>query len=185
MTKNRKAVSPVIATVVLVAVAITIAVAVSYWMSGISSQYTQFEKVELTSAYCESTTADWNDTDNDCWNITIDFRNTGTTEATIIGAQVNGKSIADYGYNTTSGGGFEFTDDWIRAYNSSFTQLDFDETGSGNPTTYTVTPGNRGQIVLNLHKDPGTAYDFSSGTTIEIALRSGAGNTYMKMVTLS
>lgn len=34
--KKRRAVSPVIATVILVAVAITVAVGVSYWMSGIA-----------------------------------------------------------------------------------------------------------------------------------------------------
>ncbi len=44
--KNRKAVSPVIATVILVAVAITISVAVAYWMGGISSQYTKFENLD-------------------------------------------------------------------------------------------------------------------------------------------
>jgi flagellin-like protein len=33
--QKRKAVSPVIATVILVAVAITVAVGVSYWMGGI------------------------------------------------------------------------------------------------------------------------------------------------------
>ncbi len=54
--KTRKAVSPVIATVILVAVAITVAVGVSYWMSGISSQYTQFEKVEIQTGYASSMT---------------------------------------------------------------------------------------------------------------------------------
>ena len=52
MTKlrKRKGVSPVIATVILVAVTITVAVAVAYWMSGIAGQYTSFEKVEIQSA---------------------------------------------------------------------------------------------------------------------------------------
>jgi flagellin-like protein len=161
---KRKAVSPVIATVVLVAVAITIAVAVSYWMSGISSQYTQFEKVELTSAYCEST----NVSGASYWNITLDFRNTGTTEATIIAAQINGKAIEDYDASYP-----------IKAYNADGVELQFyDE------DTYTVTPGSKGSILVTIDKD-GSGYDFTSGTTIEISIRSGAGNTYMKMVTLS
>jgi flagellin-like protein len=161
---KRKAVSPVIATVVLVAVAITIAVAVSYWMSGISSQYTQFEKVELTSAYCEST----NNTTTDFWNITLDFRNTGTTEATIIAAQVNGKAIEDYGDGSV-----------IEAYDADGAYLDF-----ANEATYTVTPGSRGSLMIGITKGA-AGYDFSSGTTVEVSIRSGAGNTYMKMVTLS
>jgi hypothetical protein len=45
--KNRKAISPEIATMILVAVAMTIAVTVAYWMGGISSQYITFEKVEM------------------------------------------------------------------------------------------------------------------------------------------
>ncbi len=44
--------SPVIATVILVAVAITVAVAVAYWMGGIASQYTKFEKVEIQTGVC-------------------------------------------------------------------------------------------------------------------------------------
>ena len=47
MLKNRKAVSQVTATMILVAVAMTIAVTVAYWMGGISSQYITFEKVEM------------------------------------------------------------------------------------------------------------------------------------------
>jgi len=45
--KNRKAISPEIATMILVAVAMIIAVTVAYWMGGISSQYITFEKVEM------------------------------------------------------------------------------------------------------------------------------------------
>ena len=49
--KNRKGLSPVIATVILVAVAITVAVSVAYWMSSIAGQYTTFEKVEIPAHY--------------------------------------------------------------------------------------------------------------------------------------
>ena len=49
--KNRKGLSPVISTVILVAVAITVAVAVAYWMSSIAGQYTTFEKVEIPAHY--------------------------------------------------------------------------------------------------------------------------------------
>ena len=44
--KSRKGISPVIATVILVAVAITVSVSVAYWMGGISSLYTRLEKIE-------------------------------------------------------------------------------------------------------------------------------------------
>jgi len=78
---TRKAVSPVIATVILVAVAITVAVGVSYWMGGISSQYTQFEKVEIQTGYATAVTGGW--------NITLTVKNSGSADATITHVFVN------------------------------------------------------------------------------------------------
>ena len=51
-SRKNRGISPVIASVILVAVAITVAVAVSYWMSGISSQYTKYESVGIISGVC-------------------------------------------------------------------------------------------------------------------------------------
>jgi flagellin-like protein len=179
--KEKRAVSPVIATVILVAVAITIAVAVAYWMGGISSQYTRFEKIEVTSVYCELKSAyhDFNGSAVDAWEITLDLRNTGTTEASLIGAFVNAKAIEDYGAGSST--------DWIIAVSDAYpvpwvadSELDFD---AGEKIT--ATPGSSTKVVLVIAEDAGAAYDFSSGTTVEVALHSGAGNTYMKMVTLS
>ena len=51
---NKKGISPVIATVIIVSVAIAIAVAVAFWMTGITGLFTRYEKVEVTNAY-----ADW------------------------------------------------------------------------------------------------------------------------------
>ena len=62
LLQNRKGVSPIIVTVILVAVGITIAVGVSYWIGGTSSQYTIFEKVEIQVGYAEVITGGWNTT---------------------------------------------------------------------------------------------------------------------------
>ena len=185
---SRRGVSPVIATVILVATAITIAVAVAYWMGGITSQYTRFEKVEIISVYCESDTrAYWGDTSGDgafsstadavsCWIITLNLRNTGTTEATIIGAFINGKAIADYGNYTDENND---TYPLIQAYSEGeSSQIDF---SAGE--TVTIEPGSSAQLVIVIKQDD--ALTFTSGTTIELALHSGAGNNYMKMVTLT
>ena len=87
--KSRKAVSPVIATVILVAVAITVAVAVSYWMSGISSQYTKFEKVEIQSGICYV-----NSVGN--WTVSMKMKNTGTATSTLIGVFINEVEVDNY-----------------------------------------------------------------------------------------
>ena|GEM_PF-4355267 len=51
LTKDRSGISPVVTTVVLVAIGIVIAVAVSLWLSGLASTFTRFEKLEIISAY--------------------------------------------------------------------------------------------------------------------------------------
>src|SRR3972149_4699032 len=87
--RNKRAVSPVIATVILVAIAITVAVAVAYWIGGISGQYTQFEKIEVTTAYASGNTTHW--------DVTLNLKNSGTTQATVTDVFVNAKSYVDYG----------------------------------------------------------------------------------------
>ncbi len=104
--RSRKAVSPVIATVILVAVAITVAVAVSYWMGGISSQYTKFEKVEIQSGVC-SVDANGN------WTVALDLKNSGTATATLISIFINDVEIDTY--NTTAVAG-EWTTDMTETY---------------------------------------------------------------------
>jgi flagellin-like protein len=181
MIRNRKAVSPVIATVILVAVAITIAVAVAYWMGGISGQYTRFEKIELTSAYCDydNATQFWTATiPNDYyWEVTLDFRNTGTTEASIINAFVNNKAVSGYG-NETVGTMLYHMQSYKTDTSGTEIAWEYDD-------KVVVDPGQKEKIVLVIHEDGGLEYSFTSGTTIEVALHTGAGNTYMKMVTLS
>ncbi len=83
MTKlsKRKGVSPVIATVILVAVTITVAVAVAYWMSGIAGQYTSFEKIEIQSATITPLT--------NSWEVLVKLKNTGTKTSTLISVFVN------------------------------------------------------------------------------------------------
>ena len=86
--QKRKAVSPVIATVILVAVAITVAVGVSYWMGGISSQYTSFEKVEIQAGYSTIIAGGW--------NISLTLKNSGSATSTITHCFVNEVPIDGY-----------------------------------------------------------------------------------------
>ncbi len=81
--------SPVIATVILVAVAITVSVAVAYWMGGIAGQYTKFEKVEI-----QSTLATFNANGN--WTIVMKLKNTGTATANLIGVFINDVEVDAY-----------------------------------------------------------------------------------------
>jgi len=89
---GKRGISPVIATVILVAVTIVVAVAVAYWMGGLTSVYTRFEKLEITSIYAEYGNID----NNTGWKITITIKNTGTADATIDDILLNGKPYNKY-----------------------------------------------------------------------------------------
>jgi len=82
--KGRKnsGISPVVATVILVAVAIVIAIAVAFWASGLVGVFTRFEKLEIVSAVMVT---------NNRFNVTI--RNTGSADSAIIQVVVQGKAV--------------------------------------------------------------------------------------------
>jgi len=90
MIGNRRALSPVIATVILVSVTIVVAVAVSYWMGGIAGLYTRFEKIEISKAYAVK------ETDGN-FTITIELQNSGSADATINYVLLNGRPLSDVG----------------------------------------------------------------------------------------
>ncbi len=94
---KKRAVSPVIATVILVAVAITASVAVAFWMGDIASQYTKLESAKIVSvAYTSNNT------------IEVKVENVGTVSANITEVMVgkehkpfNGTSLVEPGKETT------------------------------------------------------------------------------------
>jgi len=157
--KGRRAVSPVIATVILVAVAITVAVAVSYWMGGIAGQYTQFEKVEIQTGYSELTSGQG-------WTVTLSLKNTGSAAATITHVFVNEVQVSAYG--VTTGLDNQATD--------------YDQIETNLPATgLTIASGDTGSVEVYIGINYGS---LSSGTTVNIKLHSAAGMDYIKLVKL-
>jgi len=179
--RERRAISPVIATVILVAVAITIAVAVSYWMSGIAGQYTSFEKVSIKSAYA-SPKYSASPSMFQGWVITMGLQNTGSSPATLESLFVNEKPILEYGVYGTStidkirwiiGTPPEPTDPWStwEILETDVTSINLD---SGDETTIYI-------LVYGLKPDG----LFSAGTTINVKLHSANGYDYIKLVQLT
>ena len=160
--QTRKAVSPVIATVILVAVAITVSVGVSYWMSGISSQYTQFEKVEIQTAYSKK-----NSTDG--WVVTMNLKNSGTSAASLTDVFIN-----DVPLNTTAYGATDFPDGTTDQVVTSL--------ASGGEV---VGSGEAIVVYVWIWNDGTNGYStLSSGTTVNIKLHSAGGMDYIKLVEL-
>lgn len=160
--KTRKAVSPVIATVILVAVAITVAVGVSYWMSGISSQYTQFEKVEIQTGYAAY------DSTLEQWNVTMAIKNSGSADATVNMVFLNDVPCETAGYGVDA----PVATKW----------------GTDIPLTgVTLQAGESAtQIIYIDNPCNGTAQleYLSAGTTINIKLHSAGGMDYIKLIRL-
>lgn len=75
-------ISPVVATVILVAVAIVIAIAVAFWASGLVGIFTRFERIEIVSVV---------QTGDDTFQVIL--RNTGSADTSIIQTVVNGRAV--------------------------------------------------------------------------------------------
>ena len=89
-TRNKKGISPVVATVILVAVTIVVAVAISYWMGGIARMHTKIEKVEISSIYAT------HNFENNTWAVTVNVENTGSSDSTLESVLLNGKPLTEF-----------------------------------------------------------------------------------------
>ena len=170
--RKRRAVSPVIATVILVAITITVAVAVSYWMSGIAGQYTSFEKVEIQSGHATIGTTPVG------WYVTIDLKNTGTATATLTKVFINEVPVLEYGITLGTAGvlaGIPVGPPIVAAADSSGTSI---PTPDGLP----IMSG----AAVTVYVYIGDTYAFlSPGTTINIKLHSAGGMDYIRLIQLN
>jgi flagellin-like protein len=82
--KNTKALSPVIASIILIAVTVAVSVVVAAWMGGMSlGLMNNAEQVTATNPVFTADTA-----------VTLTLRNTGASSVTIVSATIDGKSAA-------------------------------------------------------------------------------------------
>jgi hypothetical protein len=148
-------VSPVIATVILVAVAITVAVAVAYWMGGIAGQYTKFEKVEIQSAVCTN--------NGTFWTIEMKLKNTGTATSTLLSAFINEVEVDSYDASGPESGV------WATNINTTVTTV--------------ITSGQ--SITIYFWMDSARPLTtLTSGTTVNFKIHSSGGMDYIKLVEL-
>jgi hypothetical protein len=91
MSKNRKAITPAIATVVIVVIALAVSIAGEYWIVGAIPTFTQYEELKTTSVHI-----------SDSEHATINVKNTGSGEASITDISVNGRISDESGWSATS-----------------------------------------------------------------------------------
>ena len=159
--RKRKGVSPVIATVILVAVTITVAVAVAYWMSGIAGQYTSFEKIEIQSAVFTPGLTGY-------WELTITLKNSGTKTATLTDVYANDERADLQGEKPTS-----FTGTGVTAYLANDTAT--------TPVPLQIDSGATSDIIVWIE----SGVTLTPGTTVNIKIHSAAGMDYIKLVQLT
>jgi flagellin-like protein len=97
MLRNKKALSPVIATIILIAVTVAVSLAVAAWMGALTFSFTSTESMTYTS-FLWGTNAAGHDT-----NITLTAKNTGSGTSTIANVEQDG-ATATYKINGTSQG---------------------------------------------------------------------------------
>ncbi len=91
--KNSEAISPVISTIIIVSVSTVMSIAVAYWLLGLGTSFTRFEKLEFTSAYV---------TDSDgSFEIVMRVKNTGTAALSLDQVFLNGKPVSAYNGTVT------------------------------------------------------------------------------------
>jgi hypothetical protein len=95
LRNNKKGMSIVISTIIIVAISITMAIAVSFWAMGIGNSFTKFEKLEFISVYAADTQVNYLGgvpyLSRPCYRIFVTLKNTGTNTATINNIFLDGK----------------------------------------------------------------------------------------------
>ena len=85
LLKSKKALSPVVAAIILIAVTVAVSIAVAAWMGSLTFTFMETEELKITSIEFSSSSPLANDT------ITVNVLNTGTTDISIVATvTVNG-----------------------------------------------------------------------------------------------
>ncbi|MCR6693193.1 MAG: hypothetical protein MRT15_12425 [archaeon YNP-LCB-003-016] len=82
---RKRGVSPVIATVILVAIAIVISIAAAFWMTGLLSSFTAYERLTLSASISKTT--------GNTYTVTVTVTNDGTLPTTVKKILINGAEM--------------------------------------------------------------------------------------------
>jgi len=81
--KSRKALSPVVAAIILIAVTVAVSIAVAAWMGALTFTFMKTEELKITSMTFGGTTDVSNNT------MVLSIRNSGTSKVTVSEVRVN------------------------------------------------------------------------------------------------
>ncbi len=78
LLKSRKALSPVVAAIILIAVTVAVSIAVAAWMGALTFTFMKTEEIKITNMTFAGTS-----------NITLTLRNPGTSKVTLSTVTIN------------------------------------------------------------------------------------------------
>ncbi|MEM3638372.1 MAG: archaellin/type IV pilin N-terminal domain-containing protein [Conexivisphaerales archaeon] len=180
---RRKAVSPVIATVILIAVAVALGIAVAFWASGLTSSFSKYEKLGISTQYAVQglpSAGTCPKTSTQCWTINLGGQNTGSSDATITQIQINGVPyVVDSGVGVPTGtvNGASVTTGIPSA--SSSTWAFSVKSGQSFTLTLGLDGGSSSAASVNV-----AGHTFASGQTIQVTIITAAGNNYPASIVL-
>ena len=91
LLKSKKALSPVVAAIILIAVTVAVSIAVAAWMGSLTFTFMETEQIQITGfTVARVTTVD---------TMTVTIINTGATDVTIVSSTVSGLNVT--GVTTT------------------------------------------------------------------------------------
>ena len=94
MNKNKKGISIIKATIILISICIIISIATVTWYSGIIQKFIFYEKIEIIDVWSKRTFDDY-------FFIVIDFKNVGTTTVRVCNVYINCKPFKEFAPGTT------------------------------------------------------------------------------------
>jgi flagellin-like protein len=100
MLKSRKALSPVVASIILIAVTVAVSIAVAAWMGALTFTFTKTEELKITGILWQSTYANLTVTNTGASDLTIGSVKVDQTATT---GTIEGKSIPTETYTLAKG----------------------------------------------------------------------------------
>jgi len=183
--RKDRAVSPVIATIILVAIAIVMAIAVAYWALGLGGTFTRYEKIEIMSMYAVSDDSlkylnvtisnaakKYNNVTG--WNVTAKLRNTGSATATINLILISGRPVDIFNGTTIDTQSKERVYAWVLIDDQPLSQA----------LPITINPGEERTLKITIPKATFADITFVPGMSVEVTFHTASGSDYPKVVIL-
>ncbi|MEM3727861.1 MAG: archaellin/type IV pilin N-terminal domain-containing protein [Candidatus Bathyarchaeia archaeon] len=92
MLKSRKALSPVVASIILIAVTVAVSLAVAVWMGGLAFTFTKTEELKITGA-------DWVAPSGGSKYVNISVSNTGASAVSVSKVYIDNVQYSVAGYS--------------------------------------------------------------------------------------